>query len=144
MPKFDEEAWKKRMAREAAEEEARERSLMDRQVDDDLMFETFDLLGIGPSDVAKFQKEAEEALGDRVDMDEAMRVIKRAKRAHKRGDKAKARRILKDSKAVRKVSKAQQKKKGCAVVTLIGLAVTAYGAVLSAQWGYELVALVLR
>ncbi len=33
---------------------------------------------------------------------------------------------------------------GCAVVTLIGLALTVYGAVLSAQWGYELVALVLR
>ncbi len=147
MAKFDEGEYKKRIAREIAEEAAKEkaeRDLVDRQVDDDLMFETFDLLGIGPSDMAKFQKEAEDALGERIDVDDAMRAIKKGKKLHRQGKKAEAKALLKKNKNVRKISKAQQKKKGCAVLTLVGLALTVYGAVLTAQWGYELVALVLR
>ncbi len=144
MAKFDENAWRERMAREAAAEEAAAMARNERAMDDDMMFETFDLLGIGPSDMAKFQKEAEDALGDRIDLDDAMRTIKKGKKLYAKGKKAEAKRVLKANKNVRKVSKAQQKKKGCAVLTLVGLALTVYGAVLTAQWGYELVALVLR
>jgi len=134
MAKFDEEEWKKRMAREAAEEEARERDLNDQQVDDSLMFETFEVLGLRASEVAKFQKEAEEALKDRIDMDDAMRVIEKGKKLHKKGKKAEAEKLLKGNKNVQKISKAQQKKKGCGVIAILLLAIggTAAGSVV---WG---------
>jgi hypothetical protein len=123
MAKFDEEAYKKRIAREIAEEEAREMAANERAVDDSLMFETFELLGMRASEVAAYQAAAEDALKDKIDLDDAMRAIKKGKREYKKGNKDKAERILKGNKNVQKISKAQQKKKGCVVVALFMLAV---------------------
>ncbi len=118
MAKFDPEEYKKRIAREIAEEEARERAANDRAVDDSLMFETFELLGLRASEVAAYQAAAEDALNDRIDIDDALRAIKKGKREYKKGNKAKADKILKGNKNVQKIQKAAKKGKGCAVTAL--------------------------
>lgn len=123
MAKFDEEAYKKRIAREIAEEEAQERAANDRAVDDSLMFETFELLGMRASEVAAYQAAAEEAIKDKINVDDAIRAIKKGKREYKKGNKAKAEKILKGNSNVAKLRKAAKKKKGCAVVALLMLAV---------------------
>lgn len=144
MAKFDEEAYKKRIAREIAEEEAREMAANDRAVDDSLMFETFELLGMRASEVAAYQAAAEDAIKDKIDIDDAMRAIKKGKREYRRGNKVKAEKILKGNKNVGKIAKAQKKKKGCAVVALLMLTLGG-GAFGSVVWGvHEVVSALAR
>jgi hypothetical protein len=134
MAKFDEEAYKKRIAREIAEEEAREMAANDRAVDDSLMFETFELLGMRASEVAAYQAAAEEAIKDTINVDDAMRAIKKGKKEYRKGNKAKAAKILGGNKNVAKLRKAAKKKKGCAVVALLMLTIGG-GTFGSLVWG---------
>lgn len=137
MAKFDEEEWKKRMARDMAQEEADQAAQAgrDRKMDDEFMGDAFYLLGVNPSDLAKFRKEADEAAQGLVNSEEAMRIIKKGQKAYNKGDREKARRILNSNQDVKKIAKAAKKGKGCAVVSLLMLMVggsAAYGLIYGA------------
>ncbi len=115
MAKFDPEEYEKRIKREIAEEEARERAANDARVDDDMMGEFFYLSGMNPSDIAEFGKN----VPDLVDTAEAMRIIKRGQKEYKKGNRKKADKIIKSNKDAVKIANAAKKGKGCAVITIL-------------------------
>lgn len=127
MAKFDEEAWKKRIAREIAEEEARAgQDYRDRKMDQAFEREFFDALkdATGGMTPEEFRKAISKDIPDvtQGEVDEAMKIIAEASRLGKKGKWKKAKAKLNNS-TVKKVGKAAKKGKGCAVITLFMLAV---------------------
>ncbi len=140
MPGMDWDEVEKRLKREAEAEEKAAQAGRDRKMDDAFMGDFMYLTGMDPSDIRKYGEDIPD-----IDLDQAMRVIKKGKREYEKGNRKKGDKIIKADKNAAAVAKeAGRKGKGCAVVTLIGLALTVYGAVVTAQWGYELVALAFR
>lgn len=118
MAKMDPDEVRRRLEREAEQEEAiRAQSGRDAKMDMAFDAEFFELTGLLPSDIAGIAKD----MPDLVDTDEAMRVIKRGKKEWKKGNRAKAQKIFNSNKDVKKIAKQAKKGKGCAIVALLTL-----------------------
>lgn len=124
MAKQDDDEVLKRLLREAAEEEARNAQAgRDAKMDMAFDAEFYALSGLNPSEIAEYGKN----VPDLVNLDEAMDVIKRGKREYKKGNAKKAEKIMRSNADVKKIAKAAQKGKGCAVMTLASASLSLFG-----------------
>lgn len=126
MAKFDEEAWRRKLAREIAEDAAQED--VDAQDDAQLKRELTDMFGT--SDYDKIIKAVGQAEGFSADEIAAMQKAGRlARKELRRGNVDKAEKIVMSNRGLKEVRKSK-KDKGCAVLGLLGL-----GSVVLSIWG---------
>lgn len=123
MAKFNPDEWEARINREIAEEEIRQQQERGGELDANFQQGMADILGMPLEEFQKALIDGAEGLDHR-DVAKAAWDIKQAKKAARRGDHGKAKKIVQNSSAIKKTSKAVQKGKGCAVVVLalLGLA----------------------
>lgn len=138
MAKFDEEEWKRRIAKEIADEDARgAQADRDRKMDAAFEREFFDALreATGGMTPEQYRAALEKDIPDVTEQEvaEAQQIIAEAARLAKKGKHKKAKAKL-DNKVVRKVGKAAKKGRGC-VITLLFMITVGGGAFGATVWG---------
>lgn len=138
---MDPEEVERRLKREAEEEEARhQQDFRDRKMDQAFDADFMEIFNMTPSEIAAFGANMPEL----INVDEAQRVIKQAKKQYKKGKREQAKATINSDRHAKAVAKkAKEKGKGCAVVAL--LMITVSGATSAAIiWGaVEAIAAVL-
>lgn len=133
MAKFDPEEWKKRIAKEIGEEEARAQTERDGKMDADFDKGMAEVLGMPLDEFQKAMNQGIEGISD-ADVEYARKIIAKGKKLDKKGRRKEAHLLAKDDRRMKRIAKQAKKGKGCAVVGLLlvsGLA----GMVASAGYG---------